>query len=187
MCDGDTVGGRKRRIICHNFLCVNMCACFAMQELVTNSPVCVCGSSKLLCVCVLFGMIERVWRPCQGCGYSPARGRGRGAQILHYGLIHHPRDSLAPLSALPPSPPISPSNLSPLYLQLHKSLAQHLLYLFHLISLPQCTVPLRLLLFFPPARYFPRALLLACLAPVFPPLSLYLPFLSFTLYPLSLF
>lgn len=55
-------------------------------------------------------MIEQVLWPCQGCGYSPARGRGRGAQILHYGLIHHPWDSLAPLSVsllFPPPLPLS--------------------------------------------------------------------------------
>lgn len=84
-----------------------------MKEPVTNSPMCVylyvyvsvCVlfiQTFCVCVCVLLGMIEWVWQLCQGCGYSPARGRGRGAQILHYGLIHHPWDSLALLTNPPP-------------------------------------------------------------------------------------
>ncbi len=144
-----------------------MCACSAGA---CHKLFCVLGSSELhLCICVcvyvLLGMTEWVSRPCQGCGFSPARGRG--AQILHYGLIHHPWDSLAPLSfplsLLPP-----PSNLVPrssllTAAQVPRSasplpLSPHLL--------PQCTsvlvTPLSC------GQVLLPALLLACFTPCFP-------------------
>lgn len=121
-----------------------------------------------VCVCVLLGMIERVSRQCQGCGYSPARGRGRGAQILHYGLIHHPWDSLAPLS-VPLLLPLPPSNLVPPLLSTYSCTGPSLsISSTSFTSSPSLGAPLRLLLFFPLVRCFLLALLLACFAPVFP-------------------
>jgi len=103
VCDRDTVGGRERRIT-HHKKCVSF-----VRRSCSKTYLCVCGcvSSRLHCECVRSaGMIERVSSPCQSCGYSPASGRGRGAKILHYGLIHHLWDSLAPISD-----PVHPSSL----------------------------------------------------------------------------
>lgn len=94
--------------------------------------VCMC-----VCVCVFY------WHDWGGLlavprlRYSPASGRGRGAQILHYGLIHHPRDSLAMLSVLLLLLP--PSNLTSLLTA--AQVPQHLPHRFHLISLPEHTFP----------------------------------------------
>lgn len=72
---------------------------------------CVAGSVKVsisvvfcMSVCSL-AIIKKALQPCQSCGYSPASGRGRRPQILHYGLIHHHWDSLALLPGPHSSPP----------------------------------------------------------------------------------
>lgn len=71
-----------------------------------------------VCACVhghahvLLGFTEQVLWSCQSRGYSPASGEGSGAQILHYGLIHHLWDSLAALS-IPVAPHPLPLPLTP--------------------------------------------------------------------------
>lgn len=72
----------------------------------------VCFGPKLLCVCTCFlGMIKWVLQLCQSGGSTLSSSRGRGAKMLHYGLMHHLWDSLAQLSGPYSS---SPSNLASL-------------------------------------------------------------------------
>lgn len=104
--------------------------CLYVHSSLGKMYVCMCARAAL----VLLGFTEKVLWPCQSRGYSPASGEGSGAQILHYGLIHHLWDSLAPLSIpVAPTPP-SPSNLIPhSFLQMHQSFA-HLPHYCLLIS-----------------------------------------------------
>lgn len=108
VCECVTVGdGTNKR--CFFSVCY-MHVCSPVQELTNsvdypNFTVCWC-----VCVCVLLGMTEQVLRPCQGRGYSTARGAGTDTSLWPHSS---PRGQLGTAC----NPSASPSTLlSPLLL-----------------------------------------------------------------------
>lgn len=123
VCDGDSGGGRKKHLVCHTFLLQELVSPLNMWIIQTSLCVRMCVLSLWNCMFSL-ACVSR----CCGCAKAVVtlRGESRGAQILHYGLIHHPLGQFG--TALRPTPP------APLSVQLHKILAQHLLFLVPLSS-----------------------------------------------------